>query len=205
MVSTIFFILGLSSLWTVPSSGAPAQDLKTFRDPNSLSPVLSTCTPSGRCWDWLNVPDFHDDTYIIPGQLNEPRLLTRRQISPEDSGILGIWNRDGQASDEESPISIDKRNPHRLIKRVFTSQGWGAGGLPFSVLYMIPPNTLSYSSSNAAGHSQHQEQGRIVPRPSPTPGHPADHISVRNGQTRRSYPSIIPQLFISHGWGPVGK
>lgn len=87
-------------------------------------------------------------------------------------------------------------------KDVFMSRGWGAGGMPFSVLYM---------------HPQQQHSPQVTQRPIASPqalaltGQEEDadyrQMALRNSHSpasRRHY-SIIPQLFVSYGWGPIGK
>lgn len=98
-----------------------------------------------------------------------------------------------------NPNSI--QNSGRNIKKdVFISRGWGAGGMPFSVLYMSP-----YSSKAPA---QIEEPYKALPVMSrPKEQRPKSLPQVRNsmGSGRRKQYSIIPQLFVSYGWGPLGK
>ncbi|XP_067010058.2 uncharacterized protein [Anabrus simplex] len=97
-------------------------------------------------------------------------------------------------------------------KDVFMSRGWGAGGMPFSVLYMHPQQKQQ---------QQQQQQQQLPPQlraeqltaaediavPNPSP---YKQIKLRTAvssaalPSRRQY-SIIPQLFVSYGWGPLGK
>lgn len=71
-------------------------------------------------------------------------------------------------------------------KDVFLSRGWGAGGMPFSVLYMNP----TYSSKQSNGHDSTQITIHNMTRG-----------KSKNGNNR----STIPHLFVSYGWGPLGK
>lgn len=78
-------------------------------------------------------------------------------------------------------------------KDVFLSRGWGAGGMPFSVLYMNPTysskqsNVYEYMAGNNLSKSGIQMFG--------------NQNKPRNGNNR----SAIPHLFVSYGWGPLGR
>jgi len=107
------------------------------------------------------------------------------------------------AVDELEPIQEMKKN-------IFLSRGWGAGGMPFNVLYMKP-----------ASRSPVVRAEQMV-TPAPLTGLPTtsqhQQVSMQNAlshapktgnrrggrKTRRQY-SVIPQLFVSYGWGPFGK
>lgn len=100
----------------------------------------------------------------------------------------------------------------------FMSRGWAAGGMPFSVLYLNQPvnqqSKLAQESSinPRAKYTDYEDyrQEKLVPdqkqirylerkQPVATP--------VNNPPTktvRKSY-SVIPQLFVSYGWGPLGR
>lgn len=103
-----------------------------------------------------------------------------------------------------SPMKTEYYGPNgvqAVKKDVFISRGWGAGGMPFSVLYMTPHASKAPFEQ---GHKTNQ-----LPRIEPF--RPKTHVSVRNSMGgigrpggRKSY-SIIPQLFVSYGWGPAGK
>ncbi|KAJ8896193.1 hypothetical protein PR048_001536 [Dryococelus australis] len=89
-------------------------------------------------------------------------------------------------------------------KNVFTSWGWGAGGMPFSVLYLNRKSRVHYPPK--AG----QPLSETMPQPlAMTAEHPQDinyqMVSPRNTLGTRRHYSIIPQLFVSYGWGPIGK
>ena len=118
-----------------------------------------------------------------------------------------------------------------LKKKDVLTRSWGAGGMPFSVLYMNPkpPKSLrspivaeplrsppSHSISSAAfvqpfsehtfANQVHDEEETDVQRGG---GIQAEALTGTGGvvgplPTRRQY-SIIPQLFVSYGWGPLGK
>lgn len=86
-------------------------------------------------------------------------------------------------------------------KDVFISRGWGAGGMPFSVLYMSP------HSSKAP--IQSESHYKPIPISSQFPRMDKQtFIDMQQPRTyiksRRQY-SVIPQLFVSYGWGPMGR
>ncbi|XP_069695588.1 uncharacterized protein [Periplaneta americana] len=112
--------------------------------------------------------------------------------------------------------------PVRKVKKnIFTSRGWGAGGMPFSVLYMHQQQHMKPASRSPIAGAQ-----QLV-APAPLRDYPTAsqyrQVAVRNAlssaltagnnggggasaplPTRRQY-SIIPQLYVSYGWGPHGK
>lgn len=122
------------------------------------------------------------------------------------------------------------------IKReMFTSQGWGAGGMPFNVLYMKsrkPTKPRLQTLQPIAEPLRAQPPAELMPQPqkqyqnpngSMNLGEDAPQTSASGGMlvgrnrpksqssssslfvpSRRHY-SIIPQLFVSYGWGSVGK
>jgi hypothetical protein len=109
------------------------------------------------------------------------------------------------AGDELEPIQEEKKN-------IFTSRGWGAGGMPFNILYMHQQQHMKPASrSEVAGAQQ-----LVAPLHGfPTTSQQYRQVAVRNAlssaggpgaptPTRRQY-STIPQLYISYGWGPQGK
>lgn len=136
------------------------------------------------------------------------------------------WNNNNHGTLEK--LDYSQRNAqqqqlqsNRLAKKdVFMSRGWGAaGGLPFSVLYMNahnsrnnhPTNINSVDSSSSLAPSSQlitSTQTRNNAENPPTVGTKNImqnyRVALRNNkpsnQTRRQY-SIIPQLFISYGWG----
>lgn len=87
-------------------------------------------------------------------------------------------------------------------KDMFISRGWGAGGMPFSVLYM----NSSFSSSKAPALEASVKQQQTVPKkPQNNKTFPQIRKSARQKTKTRSPNSVIPQLFLSYGWGPMGK
>lgn len=81
-------------------------------------------------------------------------------------------------------------------KNIFVSRGWGAGGMPFSVLYLSP------HSSKAPLYSE--PMFRAAPLSAPKLREEMEIEQPPKLKSRRQY-SVIPQLFVSYGWGPMGK
>lgn len=82
-------------------------------------------------------------------------------------------------------------------KDMFISRGWGAGGMPFSVLYM----NSSFSASKAPALETSVKSQQNLPK------RPQNHKTLPQLQKSKSKSphSVIPQLFLSYGWGPMGK
>lgn len=89
-------------------------------------------------------------------------------------------------------------------KNVFISRGWGAGGMPFNVLYLNPSHSSKAPITDSNKPSQvaaavaevKPEQHKTVPQV---------RNSMRQKSIHRISHSVIPQLFVSYGWGPHGK
>lgn len=92
---------------------------------------------------------------------------------------------------------IKKFSNRQTKKDIFISRGWGAGGMPFSVLYMNP----TFSSSKAPA----TVETNFRPSKSQRKTLPQVRTSLRQKSMNRSPHSVIPQLFVSYGWGPLGK
>ncbi|CAH1371051.1 hypothetical protein MTP99_012537 [Tenebrio molitor] len=94
-----------------------------------------------------------------------------------------------------------KRFANRETKKdIFISRGWGAGGMPFSVLYMNP----TFSSSKAPATVETNFRPQTASK-SQRKSLPQVRTSMRQKSLNRSPHSVIPQLFVSYGWGPLGK
>lgn len=111
---------------------------------------------------------------------------------------------------------IEKRRLYirKLLKSVkakYNSIISGAG-LFFSFCKRNDDNIVSGSTQAEAGKNSDSDGRRSGNESSPsaaarTNNQPNYRVALRNGnlnQPRRHY-SIIPQLFISYGWGPSGK
>ncbi|XP_012249781.1 uncharacterized protein LOC105682114 [Bombus impatiens] len=204
MFTTTVFVFTLNALWMV-CQAVPLLDMRNSLEQNVLDAVVSSaCSSNGGCWKWLPMQEVQKDIPLTPEDLPISKMDIRRETSSLDPNtIIETWG------DSSPPLNrkvhqlslANKQIGNRLSKKDM-SRSWGAGGMPFSILYMNP-----YSPrGNYASTSQQQDLGKTE---STTPPiiHPNTRIAVRNGsstQQRRQY-SIIPQLFISYGWGPFGK
>lgn len=191
---------------------APLLDAKDIWSRNVFVPVIKACSSDGQCWGWLPKSETYDNTNIIvPEQDSDTsRLQSRRQIAnPVSEIMLGSWKdsmSEKAGREIRALLPVNKQIPIRTTKKdVFMSRGWGAGGMPFSVLYMNP---RSNHAVTATSPSQRQETGATTESSTPFIEHPNSRIAPRNNQStvqpRRQY-WTIPQLFISYGWAPFGK
>ncbi|KAF3423207.1 hypothetical protein E2986_12500 [Frieseomelitta varia] len=191
MFTTVIF--ALNTLWMV-CEAVPLLDMRNSLEQDALDAIVS-CSSNEDCWNWLSV-QVHKNVPLISRSQNLPasRMNIRREASNLDpNAIIETW-------DDNSVTT--KQIGNRLSKKdAVMSRSWGAGGMPFSVLYMNPHGPRG----NHASTSQQQELGRTE---STTPiMHPNKRIALRNGsstQPKRQY-SIIPQFFRSYGWVPFGK
>ncbi|XP_047119500.1 uncharacterized protein LOC124802641 [Schistocerca piceifrons] len=110
---------------------------------------------------------------------------------------------------------------------VFVSRGWGAGGMPFSVLYLPAPvlpagepqpqseQPVSQALTFPNGAEEEDDETDIPEIAEQDAGLPQTAayraMELRNARellqqplSRKHY-SVIPQLFVSYGWGPLGK
>lgn len=78
-----------------------------------------------------------------------------------------------------------------MKKGIFLSRGWGAGGMPFGVLYMNP----AYSK-NLIDEPEPQQKTTTTYK---------NNLTRQQKNTLRKSHLVIPQLFVSYGWGPLGK
>lgn len=154
--------------------------------------------------------------------------------------LQAIQNKDAdncgnRCSNTEQQENLFNEELHETLmkKKDVLTRSWGAGGMPFSVLYMNPkpPKSLRspiiaeplrspppHSTNSAAfipPMAEHTFANNILD-PEETDiqrggGIQAQALTGSGGggavgplPTRRQY-SIIPQLFVSYGWGPLGK
>ncbi|CAL7949046.1 unnamed protein product [Xylocopa violacea] len=196
--STMMFVFALSTLWSM-CQAVPLLDLRDSLEQNVLDAIVtSACSSNGRCWEWLPAQDVHEDIPVS-------KIDVRREASSIDpTTVIETWNDNSRLPNKKVYQSslVTKQIGNRLSKKdAVTSRSRGAGGMPFSVLYMNPPGSRGNHGSTA------QQQVGKTESSTPTLAHSNSRITLRNGnsmQPRRQY-SIIPQLFISYGWGPFGK
>ncbi|XP_051174413.1 uncharacterized protein LOC127290070 [Leptopilina boulardi] len=203
-----------------------SQMRKSLND--DFNPIISLLCPTNEpCWRTID-----DTSYIFEeAEMQEPRTQMIRGVNSE------TWHGTPEKLEypEKSVQSLLPSFANRITKKdVFMSRGWGAGGLPFSVLYMNAHNSrnnnnnnnnhasninslesspLSSSSSSSSSLSsssllksatQLRNTAEIIPSGVGKNILQNYRVQLRNkpsNQTRRQY-SIIPQLFISYGWGP---
>ncbi|XP_015600533.1 uncharacterized protein LOC107270225 [Cephus cinctus] len=202
LAMTLVLIIGLNAMSVLPSQAASTLDRKLTLEKNDLSEPLSSSTWKARYWEWLvSLAKDCDKEMQVDGKLDS-------EIDP--------WREGSRSFDVElkSTSPSVRQVASRLSKKdVFVSRGWGAGGMPFSVLYMSPHNTRNNGPSNGVPGSGLVEPARALPlehslTPATVSRHPPNYrLAPRNGasgQPRRQY-SIIPQLFVSYGWGPLGR
>ena len=171
-----------------------------------------------------------EDINKIPDKYTlSQRTVPSHEFSSDIPGIIILALPKTSTNDKKHEESFEDENqPIRESKKnIFTSRGWGAGGMPFSVLYLHQQQYHKPSRSPIAGAQQ------LVAPPAPLRGFPSQYrqVAVRNAlssaltaannmagggssgggggasaslPTRRQY-SIIPQLYVSYGWGPHGK
>lgn len=101
---------------------------------------------------------------------------------------------------DNNKIQETNKRTKTFKKDVFVSRGWGAGGMPFSVLYMNP----SHSSKAPVVETFHTKDTVEEVKPLPK-SVPQVRNSMRQKSIHRISHSVIPQLFVSYGWGPHGK
>ncbi|XP_029177462.1 uncharacterized protein LOC114945396 [Nylanderia fulva] len=197
----LIFILNISC-----TMAAPLVEAKDIWSRNIFASVIKTaCSSDGKCWGWIPKSETYDGIVIVPEQVDSDasRLQSRRQIAnPVSELVLKSWKDSMSEAGREIRAPINKQT--KITKKdVFMSRGWGAGGMPFSVLYMNPRSNHAVTATST---SQRQESGMTTE--TSFVEHPNSRIAPRNGQStaqpRRQY-WTIPQLFISYGWGPFGK
>lgn len=83
--------------------------------------------------------------------------------------------------------------------------GWTMAGMPFSVLYMSPKKAQLTAHEPVAELLKsvplsYEDNNHILPEPETS----LDSLKPAVIPSRKQY-SIIPQLFVSYGWRPLGK
>lgn len=102
--------------------------------------------------------------------------------------------------------SISKKG---FKRDMFISRGWGAAGMPFSILYLYPSSrasnapTIDKTTFYKQSQQRKQQQKNLLPQlrmAMPNRGR-----SGAKANMNRTPHSVIPQLFVSYGWGPLGR
>lgn len=217
IVITIFMI---QLLHHINRNNVQGQPLNTFENQELLSRI------------------YNDESWS--NNQNEPEYQPRNEWTPDIGDNRKEPNNDCKGGRTCGTTAVDMP----IKREMFVSRGWGAGGMPFNVLYMKNPksNKSLRSSSPIIAEplrsqpiSQAQQQfishgpneymnssrsstGEITSQNQLTASSTMNNIGNQNTNnhskgrsansmlvpSRRHY-SIIPQLFVSYGWGPIGK
>ncbi|KYQ51873.1 hypothetical protein ALC60_09074 [Trachymyrmex zeteki] len=208
-VSKLLRVLILNILWAITSYAAPLLDTKDIWSQNVFAPVIKACSSDGQCWGWLPILETHDGNVILKEDSDISRLQSRRHVaSPVSEFMLTSWKDntlEEPGREIRASLSTNKQIPIKITKKdVFVSRNWGAGGMPFSVLYMSPRSNHAVATST----TQRQESSATTESLTSFAEHSNSRVGSRNGQSttqpRKQY-WTIPQLFISYGWGSIGK
>ncbi|XP_053595760.1 uncharacterized protein LOC128667958 isoform X2 [Microplitis demolitor] len=160
-----FIIMGQSAPLINPPTSTLTSDFK-WRE-NTLMPV------------WLPVVPNRNNNYPI----NDFNFLKINQ-NEWGKGLIKKF------LPEIESAFIPRQITSRSVKRdSILSPSWGAGGLPFSVLYMNSHNSRVQPTTENTSISRVNK----------------NRINGRNSSGQRRQYSIIPQLFISYGWSSFGK
>ncbi|KYN22729.1 PREDICTED: uncharacterized protein LOC108758856 [Trachymyrmex cornetzi] len=208
-LSKLLRVLILSISWTMTSYAAPLLNTKDIWSQNVFAPVIKApCSSDGQCWEWLPILETYNGNVILKEDSDISRLQSRRHVaSPVSEFMLRSWKDntlEEPGREIRASLSTNKQMPIKITKKdVFVSRNWGAGGMPFSVLYMNPRSNHAVATSTTQ-----QESGATTESLTPFVEHPNSRVGSRNGQSttqpRKQY-WTIPQLFISYGWGSFGK
>ncbi|XP_018349669.1 PREDICTED: uncharacterized protein LOC108752930 [Trachymyrmex septentrionalis] len=209
-VSKLLQVLILNILWAMASYAAPLLETKDIWSQNIFAPVIkAACSSDGQCWEWLPILETYNGNVILKENSDISRLQSRRHVaSPVSEFMLRSWKDntlEEPGREIRASLSTNKQMPIKITKKdVFVSRNWGAGGMPFSVLYMNSRSNHAVATST----TQRQESGATTESLPPFVEHPNSRVGSRNGQSttqpRKQY-WTIPQLFISYGWGSFGK
>lgn len=163
--------------------------------------------------DILLDPSTYPEVYI--DDFNEP-IENLNNLDNEKKFKRQTLNPEGMS--QRLPISSEKmKELLRILNKLKKSEflklnGWSARGMPFNVLYT--PNTLQQkflSSMNSL------PERKSVPQPLRRENYEPEKnqdkkeylrygskVSNKIPQFRKHY-LVIPQLFVSYGWGSLGK
>ncbi|XP_012526741.1 uncharacterized protein LOC105831278 [Monomorium pharaonis] len=211
METKLLLMLIPNALWAMTVYAAPLLDMRDTWSRDVFTPIIkAVCSSDGQCWELLPMSQTYDGNVILKEDGDTSRLQSQRHITgPVSEFVLRSWRDDTlkkPGREIRASSSTNKQMPTKIMKKdVFVSRSWGAGGMPFSVLYMNPHS----SRSNHATLTFHRQDSSTTTESSTSfAKHPNSRVGSRSGQTtvqpRKQY-WTIPQLFISYGWGSFGK
>ncbi|XP_057334970.1 uncharacterized protein LOC130673782 [Microplitis mediator] len=167
-----FIIMGQSAPLINSPTSTLTSDFK-WRE-NTLTPI------------WLPAVPITNNNY----PMNDFNFLTINQNEWENGSIKKFLP-------EVESAFIPRQITSRSVKRdSILSPSWGAGGLPFSVLYMNSHNSRVHPTTDTRIKTKKPIESTPVNK---------NRINGRNSPGQRRQYSIIPQLFISYGWSSFGK
>jgi hypothetical protein len=164
-----------------------------------------------------NVPNQLSSQFpgVIVLSLHKP---TTTDLTGQSLSVTDNMQQESLAMSEDN-VGNELEPIQEVKKNIFTSRGWGAGGMPYNILYMHPQQHVKPPSR----HEVAAAQQLVAPLNGPTASQQYRQVAARNAlnraitagssgrgptrapvPTRRQY-SIIPQLYVSYGWGPQGK
>ncbi|XP_032681947.1 uncharacterized protein LOC116849163 isoform X2 [Odontomachus brunneus] len=208
IVSSLLSVLMLNILWTAIGYAAPLLNERDLRD---VSTPVTKCFPNEQCWEWLSTLGTRGDTVLVTdGEDSDiSKLQSRRQImSPASEFALKSWPDITSVTKGQvirSSASTNKQIPVRITKKEMSgSRSWGAGGMPFSVLYMNPHHSRPNTATAKSTTQRTEPTATVRSSSSPPIERPNQRKRQPTVQPRRQF-LTIPQLFISYGWDAYGK
>ncbi|RZF44516.1 hypothetical protein LSTR_LSTR002289 [Laodelphax striatellus] len=170
-----------------------------------------------------------------PVRLDTPGIYSDDAEGLENSPKRSNWvDGEGGMNDEVKMVECRRGmcggTPEAAVppkREMFVSRGWGAGGMPFNVLYMNSKSSKLGSNAGTQPRTaailaeplrstditdeypietpytgEPEQRTRNSPRYT---GRTKNKSQSASGPSFRKHYSIIPQLFVSYGWGPIGK
>ena len=102
---------------------------------------------------------------------------------------------------------------HAIKKKdIFTSRGWGAAGMPYSLYYISKPFSQPRPTGQpalAGGMPESIAPNGSYDDHSQMEGENFDALRIAEAldqktKNEKNSKYVIPQLFVSYGWGPMG-
>lgn len=96
--------------------------------------------------------------------------------------------------------------PDRIItkKDIFTSRGWGAAGMPYSLYYVGKPLQARSGAQQTMGSNYFNEEQDIENGNFEALRSEEASNDEKVNKSNKNSKYVIPQLFVSYGWGPMG-